>query len=201
MSYVTRLMPGTSLMMRLRHRQDADGRQLRSADRRMATEEACSSSITAWRSNSCARRRSQVLSELRERPVAKVLKRPATSLLATASIGSFLLFKFLVPLLTLAQSDAKQFSRIRDNPQPIHSASAFHFSTVRGDVMAVREKRAKIASPVTTFRRALTIDTSCSWASATDRSRLVHSRPGSSFEPDHDQYWLRLALRSDASHR
>ena len=67
--------------------------------------------------------------------------------------------------------------------------------------MAVREKRANIANPVTTFRRALAIGTSCSWALATGRSRLVHSRPGRSFEPNRDQYWLHLGPPSDASHR
>jgi len=48
--------------------------------------------------------------------------------------------------------------------------------------MAIREKRAAIVNPVTTFRRALAVSTSCSWASATDRPRILHPRPGSSFE-------------------
>ena len=59
---------------------------------------------------------------------------------------------------------------------------AFHIATATRELMAVRELRATIANPVTTFRRALAVSTTCSWASATDRPRILHPRPGSSFE-------------------
>jgi len=43
-------------------------------------------------------------------------------------------------------------------------------------------ERVAIGNPVTTFRRALAVSTTGSWASATDRLRILHPRPGSSFE-------------------
>jgi hypothetical protein len=111
---------------------------------------------------------------LRERPVANVLKRPATSFLATASIASFLFFKLLVPFWrTLAQSEAKQISRSRRQPTAYPQRLGVSFRDRNEDFMAIREKRAAIVNPVTTFRRALTVGTTCSWASATDRPILA----------------------------
>ena len=65
--------------------------------------------------------------------------------------------------------------------------------------MAVREKRATIANPVTTFRRALALSTTCSWASATDCPRILHPRPGNSFEGNRNCECSLMAARPGAA--
>ena len=45
--------------------------------------------------------------------------------------------------------------------------------------MAVREKRATIGNPVTTFWRAVKGGTSSSWTTGPGASRSLHPRPGS----------------------
>jgi hypothetical protein len=58
-------------------------------------------------------------------------------------------------------------------------------------VMAVREKRATIASPVTTFRRALAVGTSHVRSEAVDTLRFPHPRPGQTFGRNTDGQYLR----------
>ena len=59
--------------------------------------------------------------------------------------------------------------------------------------MAIRETRVAIGNPVTTFRRALTVSATCSWASATDRPRILHPRPGRSFEANRNYQCIVMA--------